>query len=754
MARAKTLPQTLPGFWKIVRHFWPHLRSERGLLAGSFLALFAEVGLRLLEPWPLKLVFDRVIPTGAAYSTGVPFLDGLDAMPLLVFAAVAVVAVTALRALAAYFNTVGFALVGNKVVTAVRSEVYYHLQRLSLNFHTRARSGDLVVRVIGDVSQLKDVAVTAMLPMMANVLILVGMFALMLWLNWQLTLLALVTVPLFWLATARLSGRIQDAARKQRKREGAMAATAAESIGAIKIVQALSLEDTLARAFFDQNKQSLKQDAKASKLAASLERTVDVLIALSTGLVLWYGAVLVLNNTLTPGDLLVFLTYLKNGFKPVRDFAKYTGRLAKATAAGERVLDLLDREPDVRDLPGAVPAPAFSGAVRFSGVNFEYEPGHPVLRDINLTVAPGQHVALVGPSGNGKSTLVSLIMRLYDPTQGRVEIDGRDIREYTIESVRSQVSVVMQDTILFAASVRDNIAYGAPDATQEEVEAAARLANAHDFIMALPEGYDTVLGERGSTLSNGQRQRISIARAAIRRAPIVILDEPTTGLDEANERLVMQAIYRLIQGRTAFLITHRLSYAQHAGVILVMEHGRIVEWGRHVDLLRAGGVYSHLHDAPPAHAPVRSIPAEAPQREHVRYRVEIPRSIETRGELVAAGPIEGRPLTRREEPVAAAAYQAYPTGAAHRRRGARRLALLGGILLAMLVTIALLVAQKATAELADQGALVGGIASPASGYPGAAPLDGRIVITFSGQTTGPVVLDWLPGGKPPAAGTE
>ncbi|HET9493643.1 MAG TPA: hypothetical protein VFR15_05390, partial [Chloroflexia bacterium] len=222
----------------------------------------------------------------------------------------------------------------------------------------------------------------------------------------------------------------------------------------------------------------------------------------------------------------------------------------------------------------------------------------------------------------------------------------------------------------------------------------------------------------------------------------------------ANERLVMQAIYRLIQGRTAFLITHRLSYAQHAGVILVMEHGRIVEWGRHADLLRAGGVYSHLHDAPTEHAPVRSIPAEAPQREHVRYRVEIPRSIETRGELVAAGPIEGRPLTRREEPVVAAAYQAYPTGAAHRRRGARRLALLGGILLAMLVTIALLVAQKATAEFAGQGALVGGIGAPASGYPGAAPLDGRIVITFSGQTGGPVVLDWLPDGKPPAAGTE
>ncbi|HUS17424.1 MAG TPA: ABC transporter transmembrane domain-containing protein, partial [Chloroflexia bacterium] len=596
MAASPNLQATLPGFGRLLRRFWPAVRRQRRTLIGALLALLAEVLLRLLEPWPLKLVFDRVIPTAAdPLPSGLPLIDALDPGLLLILAAASTVALTALRALAEYANTVGFSLVGNNALAQVRAQVYSHLQRLSLAFHTQARSGDLIVRVIGDVSQLKDVAVTALLPLLVNLLILVGMLGLMAWMNWQLTLLALSVLPLFWLTTLRLGPQIQAAARKQRKREGAMAATAAEALGAIRIVQALSLEDRLAETFFSQNKDGLKQDAKAAKLSASLERSVDVVIALGTGLVLWYGAQLVLRAALTPGDLLVFLTYLKNAFKPVRDFAKYTGRLAKALAAGERVADLLEREPDVRNLPGAVPAPPLQGGVAFDRVDFAYQPGHPVLRGIQCTVPPGRHVALVGPSGHGKTTLLSLLLRLYDPTQGRVLLDGQDIRAYTLESVRAQISVVMQDTILFAASVRDNIAYGVPEASEEDIVAAARLASAHEFIQALPEGYDTVLGERGATLSNGQRQRIAIARAAIRRAPIVILDEPTTGLDETNARQVMDALDRLIAGRTAFLITHELSYAERADLVLVLEDGRLMEQGGHAELLRRGGLYARWY---------------------------------------------------------------------------------------------------------------------------------------------------------------
>ena len=595
MSRPAKLKESLPGLAHILRRFWPYIRKQRGVIAGSFLLLFAGVGLRLLEPWPLKIVFDRIIPVERHESlANIPALDALDPMTLLVLAAVGIVVIIALRAATDYGYTVGFALVSNRVLTEVRNAVYRHLQRLSLSFHTKSRSGDLIVRVISDVSLLKDAAITAALPLFANLLILAGMVVVMFWLQWQLALLVLLTAPLYWLLTVRIGRRLREVSRRQRQQEGAMAATAAESLTAIQVVQALGLESIFAKAFASDNKRSLKEGVKATRLTARLERTVDVLIAVATALVLWYGARLVLNGSLTPGDLLVFLAYLKTAFRPVRDLAKYTGRLGRASAAGERVLELLDRKPEIRDLPDARPAPALAGHVHYKGVNFCYEPGSWVLKDIDLEIAAGERVALVGPSGIGKSTLASLLLRLYDPSEGRVTVDGMDIRSFTTSSLRRQISVVLQDSLLFASTVWDNIGYGVPDATHEEIEEAAKLANAHEFILMLPKGYDTVLGERGATLSHGQRQRIAIARAAIRKAPILILDEPTTGLDERNEREVMNALQSVARGTTTLLITHNLQLASRSDQIIFLEGGRVVERGTHDALLRADGRYALL----------------------------------------------------------------------------------------------------------------------------------------------------------------
>ena len=585
---------------RLAPHLRPYLGRHKMLLVGGVLALLGSTAMRLLEPWPLQIVVDHVIGVQPDAEPATTFLlewlDRQGDLALLTICAAALVFAVGLRAICEYAATVGFALVGNRALNELRGDLFAKLQRLPLSFHQEARTGDLTVRMVGDIGMMRDVAVTALLPLMTNVLILVGMLAVMLLLNWQLTLIAMLPLPLLFINTVRLGQQIKAVSREQRRREGSIAAALSESLAGIRSVQALSLENRLAGHFAQKNNQSLKAGLKAGRLAASLERRTDLLVGISSALVLWFGTRSVLQGGLTVGELLVFLAYLKSAFKPVRDFAKYSGRLAKATAAAERVVDLLEQEVEIRDKPDARPAPAFTGEILFDGVQFAYRDGTAVLNGVQLAVGAGQLAAFVGPSGAGKSTLASLAMRLYDPRSGRILIDGHDIRDLTLHSLRAQFSAVLQDTLIFSGTVRDNITLTTPDASEADVEAAARLANAHDFIMAMPHGYDTMLSERGASLSNGQRQRLAIARAALRPTPILVLDEPTAALDKESERLVIDAIRRLAEGRTVLLITHDLDLAAAADLVVVVHDGT-AEQGRHEELLASNQVYASLHRA-------------------------------------------------------------------------------------------------------------------------------------------------------------
>lgn len=589
MSREKptTLREAGPGLRRTATHLRPYLRKETPLVAGGMLALFVEVLMRLAEPWPLKVVIDTVI---AASGTDVAGAAPGDVRATLTIAAVALLGVVLVRAVAAYLTTLAFALAGNRLLTRVRADAYAHLQRLPMAFHDKARTGDLVQRVTGDVGRLKEVVVTAGLPLVGNIVTMLGMVVVVAFLDWPLALLMVAVVPLFLLAGRETSRSIHGVSKEQRKAEGELASLATETLSSMRVVHSYGLADHLQGRFAQSNGRSLTEGVRTKRLSARLERSTDVLVGLATALVLYVGAQRVLAGMLTPGELVVFLTYLKATFKPMRDLAKYTGRIAAAAASSERVVDLLEVEPTVRDHPEARTAPALLGELVLDDVWVSYTPDAPVLRGVSLRVAAGERVALVGSSGSGKSTLASLLSRLRDPDAGAVRVDGHDLRDLTLESLRSQVSVVLQESVLFATSIEENIAHGRPGATREEIEEAARIAGAHDFVEALPHGYATVVGERGATLSGGQRQRIAIARAAVRRAPVVVLDEALTGLDEGTEAEVLAALERLTAGRTTIVVTHDLAHARDCDRVVWLEGGEVVADGPPAVVLTPGAV--------------------------------------------------------------------------------------------------------------------------------------------------------------------
>lgn len=608
-------------WWTVAGRFKEYIRPERWLIIGSLASLLTATFVRLLKPLPLAFAVDYIlievvehvdkIDGGVGRTPAINdikfdtslfefSLQAIDKQYLLLGCGIAVILIALLMAAGNFLSTVGLSLAGSRILANIRSDLFSHLLGLSMRFHSQAKNGDLTMRLVSDIAMLREAVVTALMPMLANIFVLSGMLIVMFYLDWKLTLFAIASLPFLWLTTNRSGKRIHEVSRAARKREGGLASKASEYISSIKTIQSLSLENEVIRSFQGNNSESRTQEVKSKRLTAGLERRVDILVAVVTAVVLFKGANNVLSGAMTTGELIVFMSYLNNSFRPVREYAKYTARLSKALAAGERIIDLMDRQPDITDRPYAKPLSDVRGEIHFDHVSFSYRDKDSnivtVLKNMDFKIKAKESVAIVGPSGAGKTTLTSLMLRLYEPDRGMVRIDGRNIQDYTIASMRKQIAVVPQESLLFGVSIRDNIALGAAnnagEVTHSEIVAAAKLANAHDFISVLPDGYNTILSERGSSLSGGQRQRISIARAAMSHSPILLLDEPTVGLDRESESHVINALHNLMKDRTTVIITHDLAFAATADRIIFVEHGRVVEQGSHEELLALGSNYA------------------------------------------------------------------------------------------------------------------------------------------------------------------
>ena len=575
------------------------LRPHWKTLTVAFIAVIGESAGDLLEPWPLKVVFDYVL--GSKKMPGwlaglVNSVAGHDKVAILYFAAFSVIVIAAVGAIGSYGEKYLTTSVGQRVMHDLRRTLYHHIQRLSLSYHDRKKTGDVISRVTSDIDAIQDFVSQALLGIVVNVVTLIGMLAVMFYLNWRFTLIALSVAPILFVVVYVYTRRIKKASRAVREKEGEVVSIVQEVLSSIRVVQAFAREDYEQTRFEKQSLESVETALRARSLKAKLTPIVQIVVAVGTCLVLWYGVRLVLAGEITSGSLLVFLLYLGKMYKPMRELSKMTDTLSKTAVGYERIKEVIETEREIRNVKGALPAPPFKGQIEFSHVDFGYTPDNLILKDVNFKIEPGQLAAFVGPTGAGKTTIASLVARFYDPVKGEVRIDGKDLRSYKIKSVRRQVSFVLQENLLFRASIWQNIAYGRPEASRAEIIEAARLANADEFIVKMPQQYDTLVGERGVTLSGGQRQRIAIARAIIRNSPILVLDEPTSSLDSASEELVFEALSHLIEGKTSIVIAHRLATVKRADVIFVLDDCSIVEQGTHEQLLSRNGLYSELHE--------------------------------------------------------------------------------------------------------------------------------------------------------------
>lgn len=583
---------------EVLRRFAPVLRPYRGRMIMGGLLVLLVAALELALPWPLKVIVDDVLnkrrPDGWVGSVLAPMIDSPTA--IIAVCALALVALAALAAGCSYLSARLLQSVGERLVADLRTEIFSHLQRLSLTFHHQQRVGDLSTRLTGDVAAIQALLVAVFAILMPNVALLLGIVVVAVVIEPVFAVLLLCVAPALYAVVRHYRGAIKDASREARRHEGRVSSHVTETLSTIQLVQSFAAERRSLNRFRTHSDARLEAGLKQVDLQARLPAAVEVVAQAGRAGVLFIGASMVLTGQLSLGVLLVLLAYLQQVYAPMKALARLTSTIGKAQAGAERVEEVLRSTAMIQEHPGVRPAPVLQGHIQLRDVSFSYDDGQEVLRGVNLHALPGQMIALAGSTGAGKSTIASLIPRLYDVCAGQVLLDGHDVRDLTVASVRSQVAVVPQEPLMTSGTILDNIAYGAPDATREQLLTAAKAAHVHEFVDQLPDGYDTHVAEGGASLSGGQRQRIAIARALAADTPVVVLDEPTSGLDTLSEALVMRGLARLTAGRTVVVIAHRLSTLRDADQIFVVEHGRVVAAGTHDELIHQPGRYREMHD--------------------------------------------------------------------------------------------------------------------------------------------------------------